>query len=505
MLGDPDIPSLAAWLHQYSPISPLASLQDSLNSDQHLSLALERLRQTSVHAAEREEQQQTDLHHAQQKIQTLRNSLSHFSSHANSLSDRLVRAESSSVSQHQRYTQQLQQAQEEADSVKALCLVWEGRWREERALREEAESNLREATTSSSRKLNGAAEQDETRVYILKGSKFSSKSRSRSPQPPSTDSWNVKVSSQTVPLTETSVAIDLTEEATRLRAEMRHLSENRDLDVSRLEAEIRLRRTEMSQLYSSLDKLLFLSSVTNGRSQSSFASQDLTASRKHISATKSNRAISPSILDLPAVQAAATHSRSRRVSDLPEGDHTKEDVQETLRLEEEIRDMERKIRMLSGGPESEGISVDPTDGSALPAGDDEASAILLTQIRELQAEVDTIRRQLELAIEEKERLAKLLEQKSTTTSTDEQGRREEAQRAYIERLEADRSRLSQLLEASEAESHSLSQELASMHAQVDSLSERVRLKLEEQRNKLYAAYDEIERLQKELRSGELRQ
>ena len=64
--------------------------------------------------------------------------------------------------------------------------------------------------------------------------------------------------------------------------------------------------------------------------------------------------------------------------------------------------------------------------------------------------------------------------------------------------------LSQLLEASEAESHSLSQELASMHAQVDSLSERVRFKLEEQKSKLNAAYDEIERLQEELHSREVR-
>jgi hypothetical protein len=37
-----------------------------------------------------------------------------------------------------------------------------------------------------------------------------------------------------------------------------------------------------------------------------------------------------------------------------------------------------------------------------------------------------------------------------------------------------------------------------MHAQVDSLSERVRLKLEEQRNKLQAAYREIEHLRDEL-------
>jgi predicted nucleic acid-binding Zn-ribbon protein len=69
----------------------------------------------------------------------------------------------------------------------------------------------------------------------------------------------------------------------------------------------------------------------------------------------------------------------------------------------------------------------------------------------------------------------------------------------LERVDSclDLPRLSQSLEASEAEALSLSQELSSMHAQVDSLSERVRAKLQEQRKKLLAAYDEIDSLRGE--------
>ncbi|GAA5991887.1 hypothetical protein JCM5350_001963 [Sporobolomyces pararoseus] len=241
------------------------------------------------------------------------------------------------------------------------------------------------------------------------------------------------------PVTESSVVADLAEEATRLKEEMKELSENRDLDVARLESEIQLRRTEMSQLYSSLDKLLFLSSVTDAFSRSTSAPQSSKLS-KPTPASKSHRAISPSILDLPAVQAAATHSKSRRVSDLPEGNQTKQEVEETLRLEEEIREMERKIRMLSGGPESEGSSVQPTGGSELPQETYGDSALILIQIKDLQAEIASLRQRLGLAIEEKQRVEKLLEKKSSTTISDEQASREEAQRAYIERLEADRSR-----------------------------------------------------------------
>lgn len=105
----------------------------------------------------------------------------------------------------------------------------------------------------------------------------------------------------------------------------------------------------MSQLYSSLDKLLFLSSVTDASSRTTFAPQS-SGFRKQIPASKSHRAISPSILDLPAVQAAATHSKSRRVSDLPEGDQAKQEVEETLRLEEEIREMERKVSQTKVSP-----------------------------------------------------------------------------------------------------------------------------------------------------------
>ncbi|GAA5895665.1 uncharacterized protein JCM6883_001580 [Sporobolomyces salmoneus] len=490
---------IALWIRQYNPTASVENLAESFSADQHLVKTLLALKSSVDGTYERERKQQVQLEQAQQKIQTLRTSLSHFSSHASSLSDRLFLAESSLLSQKHHSVQQLGKVEEERAGLRALCQVWEGRWREERTRREEVEEKLREATSANDgKKLNGATERDETRMVASKDLQRSVRSgRSRSPNPPSAESWRTKSSSISETTTKESIVADLVEDTNRLKAEMSAMNENRDIEVAQLEAELRLRRSEMSQLYSSLDKLLFLSATPIQSVDPAPVLSSSTTTSGTVASGRRKSTISPSILDLPAVQAAAAHSRSRRSSELPAGDQTIEEMGNTLRLEEEIREMERKIRMLSGGPESEGSSVEPEDGSALRGNGDDQSARLLQHIRELEADLTAVRKQLEVATKEKESLERLVGKLDKPRSSDGV-EREEAQRAYIERLEADRYRLSQLLEASESEAESLSQELSSMHAQVDALSERVRLKLEEQRNKLKAAYAEIERLRNQL-------
>lgn len=139
---------------------------------------------------------------------------------------------------------------------------------------------------------------------------------------------------------------DLAEEARLLRAEMKDLVDSRDnevnrirlafaflcvrpgtltrchLQVIRLENEIRLRRSEMTQLYSSLDKLLSLSFA---------APPPDTTTPSNSSALDAARIV----LDPPAIRSA--ESQPRLVSDETGGEDTRE-------LEQEIRIMERKVR-----------------------------------------------------------------------------------------------------------------------------------------------------------------
>jgi hypothetical protein len=66
-----DSSSLATWLRQFNPSAPAESLQDSLASNPHLSLSLQRLQESTVRSAEQQKAQQFDLQHAQQKVSTL--------------------------------------------------------------------------------------------------------------------------------------------------------------------------------------------------------------------------------------------------------------------------------------------------------------------------------------------------------------------------------------------------------------------------------------------------
>jgi uncharacterized coiled-coil protein SlyX len=80
-----------------------------------------------------------------QQVTSLRTSLSHLTSHLNLLSNRLAASESTLSSLKLLHHQQLSRVEEQRDGLRALCSVWEGRWREERRLREAEELAQRSA------------------------------------------------------------------------------------------------------------------------------------------------------------------------------------------------------------------------------------------------------------------------------------------------------------------------------------------------------------------------
>ena len=67
MPSDLDISSLAIWLHSHNPTAPLASLQASLESDKHLSLALHQLK-AAIGTRENDQDRDHDAQRARQKV-----------------------------------------------------------------------------------------------------------------------------------------------------------------------------------------------------------------------------------------------------------------------------------------------------------------------------------------------------------------------------------------------------------------------------------------------------
>lgn len=102
----------------------------------------------------------------------------------------------------------------------------------------------------------------------------------------------------------------------------------------------------MNQLYSSLDHLVFLSSSAFEPASTNSRPTSATHDTQSQAPRRKSKPVLSSILDLPAVQAAADHSRSRQVPGSSAGD----EAGDTLKLEEEIREMERKVNRLNFSP-----------------------------------------------------------------------------------------------------------------------------------------------------------
>ncbi|GAA5858748.1 hypothetical protein JCM1840_006540 [Sporobolomyces johnsonii] len=105
-------PSLAAWLLRYHPDARPGSLQHALDANLDLVIALEHL-SAAIKTQETGAVEQQELGRAQNKIYTLRSSLTHLTSHANSLTNRLVESEASLVSLRQQGTQTILRLEEE--------------------------------------------------------------------------------------------------------------------------------------------------------------------------------------------------------------------------------------------------------------------------------------------------------------------------------------------------------------------------------------------------------
>ncbi|KAK4335679.1 hypothetical protein RTBOTA2_004430 [Rhodotorula toruloides] len=135
-------PSLAAWLCSYNPKARADTLERTLAGDDDLVLALEALRSRVGTAGQ---EGHAELDEARRKIETLRSSLNSLTTHMAHLTDRLAASEAALASATRQTGRTSAQHAEEVVSLRALCTVWEGRWREEQRLRKEAEGQLAQA------------------------------------------------------------------------------------------------------------------------------------------------------------------------------------------------------------------------------------------------------------------------------------------------------------------------------------------------------------------------
>ena len=103
--------------------------------------------------------------------------------------------------------------------------------------------------------------------------------------------------------------------------------------------ELQLRRNEMSQLYASLDQILVLSPsrLAPAYDRRQTVSADRDNSQRH-----RTRSSSP-LVDLSTVGTAKLQFRSKFQEPAAVAGINAEESAETVKLEEEIRDMERKV------------------------------------------------------------------------------------------------------------------------------------------------------------------
>ncbi|GEM08782.1 hypothetical protein Rt10032_c06g2799 [Rhodotorula toruloides] len=185
---------------------------------------------------------------------------------------------------------------------------------------------------------------------------------------------------------------------------------------------------------------------------------------------------------------------------------------ETLKLEEEVRALEREIARLEGSAGSvvknngSSPSVAPTSG---PVQDEAKDGSVDQQahqfIERLERQLVLTETRLKEADNERSQLRRLLEEHGAhpTRNTPTIGHPTRNTPALelmeqVQRAEAERDRLAALLATAEAESQSLQAQLAVTHQSLDTLSARVRRKLFEQKTRLDEAQQRIAMLSDEL-------
>ncbi|PRQ77620.1 hypothetical protein AAT19DRAFT_8688 [Rhodotorula toruloides] len=447
-------PSLAAWLCSYNPKARADTLERTLAGDDDLVLALEALRSRVGTAGQ---EGHAELDEARRKIETLRSSLNSLTTHMAHLTDRLAASEAALASATRQTGRTSAQHAEEVVSLRALCTVWEGRWREEQRLRKEAEGQLAQARGGEG--LNSRQARRDTTVRLASTRTPRRAHERRKPGSPApSESSSDRSSRRRHATSSLNRREQLKTQSRALIAQLTHdlrtsahghalaLAEKDD-QIASLTADLAVRRDELSNLYASLDSLLPL----------------------HANCT-------PNGSTAVSGGAPATPATSRTTYD-----------DETRKLEEEVRALEREIARLdgsAGGVEQDDastLSVAPTNGSV----QDEAKQSSAEQ--QARHVIERLKRQLA----------------STETRLKEaENERSQLRRLLEERAEAERDRLAALLATSEEESQSLQAQLAATHRSLDTLSARVRRKLVEQKTRLEEAQQRIARLSDELQRSE---
>ncbi|GAA5942015.1 hypothetical protein JCM3775_004315 [Rhodotorula graminis] len=297
------------------------------------------------------------------QIYALRTSLSHLTTHLDALTSRLAASESSLASLQLAHAAALAQHAEQSSAMQALCLVWEGRWREERRLRDEVQRALEAQVgvrAGGARALNGAERRRETSLTALKVSASRRRTRTKS----------------------RALVAHLAHDLQHSRAEVERVREAHNDEVARLSADLHVRQSELARLYASLDALLPLYALALAPTAVNPPSL-LPPSSPVAAAPSTAYARPPSVLDLPDMRTAAAHSRAHaflgRQAALgevtraqKEGGESEgempEEVKATLELEDEVRRLENEIARLDNPHENEphaASSVLPVDGSQL--------------------------------------------------------------------------------------------------------------------------------------------
>ncbi|GAA6015748.1 hypothetical protein JCM10207_008784 [Rhodosporidiobolus poonsookiae] len=525
MARRPSTVSLAAWLHSYGPDTPLDHFEHTLDADHHLARALERIAQLVAH--EGTEERIGEAQAAQGKVATLRTSLSHLTAHLSTLTDRLASSSSALAALHLAHDRAHSTHAQQLGAVQALCGVWEARWKEERRGREEAEGELARERMAEGRgkSLNDRARRRETELRVSTRPSHthrrSSSSSAASSAGPARPSRTRRTSPTKKPRpSKRGLIAQLSAQLRRVEEETRSALQEKEDEITRLKADQQARRDEAQQLYRSLDTLLALGgppaaqNVPLPPSTAEEAEQLATSQRTHLrrlslstlphihsintttSSTRAPAPAPPSLLDHPSLAAAARHSRSREAQykDISTGG-LPDEVQETLALEDEVRELEREIARLNHDPASDPAQPALSVRAEADLPSDERHALLQKTIDDLSAQVEQLSVALRETREERGALQRVCDEYRTAGAAEAQP--DEALLARIAQLEDENKRLSHLLQTTESESSTLAAELSATHSSIDALSARVRRKLEEQRAKLDAARAEVGRLRAE--------
>lgn len=456
---------------------------------------------------------------SEQKVANLRTSIAHLTTRLSNTTSRLAAAEASiSAIQHQ-HAKALNDLVEERDGVRALCSVWEARWREERRVREDLEAKLANGIAMAKGKLlNDRNARAETSFEVsgvwkpIVPSSGASHSRHSSSASSSTSSSSEETHLTTsdprhsAPMASGSRGAltprpriksrqligDLARELERVRREADHLLFERDEEIVRLETEQAFRKQELGSLYGSLDTLLSMGHSPRKPSPSS-SSTKRSANPVEVplpddSEHSSNEGISQK------GKSSAGISHRKKVSVIDEYAPSmkgKKKSRRTEALETEVRELEREVAQLGGFEISEANY--PNDHSVVTS-DKEA---LASTILQLNSQVSHLRSALREMTHERALLQSLYDERQPSTIPT-------THFLKAEELERECQRLSSLLSESHNEIASLTSQLLATQDSIEVLSTRVRTKLLEQKEKLQAAQRQVKELSEALQHAEKR-